>query len=73
MVADDTVVFLRSLTYYVVAEESAIERPKKGSAVDMWWKVHKTLSPTLLRRRMKRSVQASGHSLNGRPSLRLLG
>ena len=73
MVADDTVLFLRSLTYYVVAEESAIERPKKGSAVDMWWKVHKTLSPTLLRRRMKRSVQASGHSLNGRPSLRLLG
>ena len=29
MVADDTVLFLRSLTY-VVAEESAIKRPKKG-------------------------------------------
>ncbi|CAK9028863.1 Retrovirus-related Pol polyprotein from transposon TNT 1-94 [Durusdinium trenchii] len=33
MVADDTVLFLRALTYYVVAEESAIERPKKGPAV----------------------------------------
>ena len=33
MVADDTVLFLRALTYYVVAEESAIERPKRGPAV----------------------------------------
>ena len=30
MVADDTVLFLRFFTYYVIAEESAIERVKKG-------------------------------------------